>query len=371
MTLPPPQPAQRSGAPAAPRAWSKLRGSRLTWPLLGLGLLLLFNLVLDPAFFELGLRDGQFQGPLITMLRQSVKVMLLAMGMTLVIATGGVDLSVGSAAAVIGALVAHLASAGQAPWPVLVAAGLGLALVIGLINGGLVAGAGLQPIVATLILMVLGRGVALNITGGNPIAVADPGLLFLGRGFVLGLPFSLWLAAIVFVLTTLLCRRTALGLFIEAVGDNETASRFSGVHTRAVKLLAYAFCTVCAALAALVIIGDVGRVEPDRLGQLLELDAITAVVVGGTVLTGGRFSLAGSIIGAVLIQTLTTTLIRQGMPSDVAPVPKALVILVVCLLQADRLRAQLAGLLPGGRSPRPTSAAPETTPPPGGHPGNR
>lgn len=319
----------------------RLKGSRLLWPLLGLGLLLLFNLIVDPGFYEIGLRDGHLYGPLISVLRLSVKVMFLAIGMTLVIATGGVDLSVGSVAAVAGAFVAHLAAGGAWSTTELVPLALTLAAFAGLFNGTLVAGFGLQPIVATLILMVLGRGVALNITGGNPVAVTDPAILHLGRGYFLGVPVSLWVVAGFFVLTALLCRRTALGLFIEAVGDNQTASRFSGIHARGIQLTVYAFCGLCAALAALVTIGDVGRVEPDRLGQLLELDAITAVVVGGTVLTGGRFSLAGSIIGAVLIQTLTTTLIRLGMSSDVAPVPKALVILVVCLLQSDRIRNRL------------------------------
>jgi simple sugar transport system permease protein len=304
-------------------------------------LLLAFNLVFDRGFFEIGTRDGNLYGPLLTVLRLSVKVMFLALGMTLVIATGGVDLSVGSVAAVVGALVAHLAVEGQWPFLSLIGMALGLAALAGLINGALVAVGGLQPIVATLILMVLGRGVALNITGGNPIPLNETGLLYLGRGFFLGLPTSLWVVAVFFMGTAFLCRKTATGLFVEAVGDNETASRFSGVNTRVVKLLVYAFCSVCAAVASLITIGDIGRVEPDRLGQLLELDAITAVVVGGTVLTGGRFSLAGSIIGAVLIQTLTTTLIRQGMSSEVAPVPKALVILAVCLLQSERLRSQL------------------------------
>jgi len=315
--------------------------SRLWWPLAGLALLLVFNLIFDRGFFELSTRNGNLYGPLLLVLHLSVKVMFLALGMTLVIATGGVDLSVGSVAAVVGALVAHLAASGQWPFFSLIGVAIGLAALAGLINGTLVSVGGLQPIVATLILMVLGRGVALGITGGNPIQVSQSGLLYLGRGFFLGLPVSLWLVAAFFAGTSLLCRKTATGLFVAAVGDNETASRISGVNTRVVKLLVYAFCSVCAAVAALITIGDIGRIEPDRLGQLLELDAITAVVVGGTVLTGGRFSLAGSIIGAVLIQALTTTLIRQGMSSDVAPVPKALAILAVCLLQSERLRSQL------------------------------
>jgi simple sugar transport system permease protein len=304
--------------------------------------LIVFNLIFDRGFFEIGSREGNLYGPLLTVLRLSVKVMFLALGMTLVIATGGVDLSVGSMTAVVGALVAQMAVGGQWSLIALIAVAVLLAAVAGVINGTLVTVVGLQPIVATLILMVLGRGVALNITGGNPVPVNEHGLLQIGRGFFAGLPISLWLVALFYLATAVLSRRTAFGLFVEAVGDNETASRFSGVNTRRVKLTVYAFCSVCAALAALVTVGDVGRVEPDRLGQLLELDAITAVVVGGTVLTGGRFSLTGSIIGAVLIQALTTTLIRQGMSSEVAPVPKALVILAVCLLQSERLRAQLS-----------------------------
>lgn len=326
--------------------WSRLLRSRLVWPLAGLAMLLLFNLIFDRTFFEIGTRDGNLYGPVITILRLAVKVMLLAIGMTLVIATGGVDLSVGSVMAIVGALVAHLAVQAHWTFPELLGVGLAVALGIGAFNGALVACLGIQPIVATLIIMVLGRGVALNITGGMPVRLEDAGVLYLGRGFVAGIPVPILLVLAVFVVTALVCRKTAVGLFVEAVGDNEVASRLSGVNARAVKLLVYAFCGLCAGLAALVTAGDVGRVEPDRLGQLLELDAITAVVVGGTVLTGGRFTLAGSLIGALLIQTLTMTMIRQGMPSDVAPVPKALVIILVCLLQSPRLRAQFAGFLP-------------------------
>jgi simple sugar transport system permease protein len=322
---------------------------RLLWPLAGLGLLLLFNLCFDRGFFEIVTKNGNLHGPFMTNLRLAVEVMLLATGMTLVIASGGVDLSVGSLMAIAGALVAHLSAQGHWPFVALLGVALPVALMSGACNGTLVAFAGLQPIVATLIMMVLGRGVALSITGGQLIRVTDPGLLFLGRGFIAGIPVSIILVAVVSVMTAVACRKTALGLFIEAVGDNEAASRLSGVNARGIKLFVYMFCAGCAALAALVAIGDVGLVEPDRLGQMLELDAITAVVVGGTALTGGRFSLVGSIIGALLIQTLTTTLIRQGMPSGVAPVPKALVIIVVCLLQSPRLRGQLAALLPRAR----------------------
>jgi galactofuranose transport system permease protein len=325
---------------ARPGFWSRFGQSRLIWPCAGLLLLLGFNLVFDRSLFALTTQDGNLYGPLITILRQAVRIMIIAVGMTLVIATGGVDLSVGSVMAVVGALTGHLAAQAHPGLAVLLVAGLAVALVLGAFNGTLVAYLGIQPIVATLIMMVLGRGIALNLTGAMPVRIDNPAFLFLGRGFIFGIPFPILLVLLLFAGTALLCRKTALGLFLESVGDNEVASRFCGLNARRIKLLAYVFCAVCAALAGLVTVGDVGRVEPDRLGQLVELDAITAVVVGGTVLTGGRFSLAGSIIGAVLIQTLTVTLIRQGLPSDVAPVPKALVIIIVCLLQSAHLRRQ-------------------------------
>ena len=334
---------------APPSVRHRLLQSRLIWPLAGVALLLLFNLLFDRAFFELSIHEGNFFGPMVIVLRQGAKVMLLATGMTLVIATGGVDLSVGSVMAIVGALVGYLAERGHVAFPGLLAAAIGAAILIGAFNGVLVSCVGIQPIVATLIMMVLGRGIAQGITRGIQVKIADPGVLFLGRGFIAGVPVPIVLVGAIFAVTAIVCRKSALGLFVEAVGDNETASRLSGVNARGIKLLAYIFCALCAAFASLVTVGDVGRVEPDSLGQMLELDAITAVVVGGTVLTGGRFSLAGSLIGALLIQTLTITFIRQGMPSGVAPVPKALVIIVVCLLQSPRMRAQLRSLFPMGR----------------------
>jgi ribose/xylose/arabinose/galactoside ABC-type transport system permease subunit len=344
-----PQLAERPKAQARPGIGSRILQSRAFWPLAGLGLLLAYCVFFDPDFFKFDLRDGNLSGPIVSIVRFAVMVMFIAIGMTLVISTGGVDLSVGSVMAVVGALVATLAVKYQLSGPVLLGVAAGAALVIGLFNGTLISYAGVQPIIATLIMMVLGRGVALAITGGIPLMVKDPLVLFMGKGHFLGLPVQIVLVLVFFALASLACRKTAAGLFIESVGDNETASRLSGINARGIKLLVYVFSALCAAVAALVYIGDVGRVEPDQLGLLLELDAITAVVVGGTVLTGGRFTLLGSLIGALLIQTLTTVLIRAGMPSDVAPVPKALVIITVCLMQSPKLRGQLAGLFGGSR----------------------
>jgi ribose/xylose/arabinose/galactoside ABC-type transport system permease subunit len=167
---------------------ARLLQSRLFWPSAGLALLLLFNLIFDHSFFEVTRREGNLYGPMLTVLRLAVRVMLLSIGMTLVIATGGVDLSVGSVMAVVGALVATLSTNQHLPFPALIAVALGIALIAGSFNGALISFAGLQPIIATLIMMVLGRGVALSITGGLPVKLENSGVLEMGRGFVLGIP---------------------------------------------------------------------------------------------------------------------------------------------------------------------------------------
>jgi simple sugar transport system permease protein len=312
------------------------------WPLLALALMLLFNQIFTPGFFNVEVRDGHLYGSLIDILNQGAKVMLLALGMTLVIATFGVDLSVGATMAIAGAVLAQcVVAAHWSPWLAIPAA-LAVSLLAGAWNGFLVSGLRIQPIVATLILMVAGRGIAQLITGGQIINFTDPSLVYLGNGFLLGLPFTLTLTLVMFGITAALTRGTALGLFIEAVGDNETASHFTGLPARPVKFLVYVFAGLCAGLAGLVAASNIKSADANHAGLYLELDAILAVVVGGTSLTGGRFYLGGSMIGALLIQTLTTTLYARNISADIAPVPKALVILAVCLLQSPPLRARLA-----------------------------
>ena len=215
---------------------------------------------------------------------------------------------------------------------------------LGAWNGLLVTRLRIQPIIATLILMVVGRGIAMLITDGQIVTFEHPAFVFFGNGHFLGLPFTVTIVALVFAATALLTRRTAIGLFIEAAGDNETASRFCGAPVRLVKVLVYAFSGVCAALVGLIATSNIKAADSSRVGELMELDAIFAVLVGGTALTGGRFTLVGSIVGALLIQTLTTTMYNLGMPPAIAPVPKAVVILLACLLQSPVFRAQLGGL---------------------------
>jgi simple sugar transport system permease protein len=273
--------------------------------------------------------------------------MLLSLGMALVIATRGVDLSVGAVMAIAGAVAARLINTAGIGFPVVIAAALAIALVAGAWNGLLVGAFRIQPIVATLILMVAGRGVAMLITDGQIITFTDPRLTFIGNGHLFGFPFPVWLSLGMLLLTVALTRRTAIGLFIESAGDNQTASTFAGINAATVKFLVYVFSGLCAGLAGLVASSNIKCADSNHAGLFLELDAILAVVVGGTSLGGGRFYLVGSIIGALFIQTLTTTMYMRNVSADVAPVPKALAILAVCLLQSETVRRKAGNLLPG------------------------
>ncbi len=339
------------------------RHSPAVWPLAGLLVLATLNVAHDGslAFFKITVQGGHFYGFLIDILNHGAITMLLALGMTLVIATGGIDLSVGSVMGIAGAVAAVLL---QRQWlfgttlilahhvglpdgwmigpavVVALAAGLGC----GVANGVMVAWARVQPIVATLVLMVAGRGIAQLVTGDNVVLINSKSFAFLGNGYVLMLPFSIVLVAAFYLATWAGLRKTAAGLLVEAAGDNETASRFAGLATARVKVCAYAFCGLCAAVAGLLVVSNVSAADPFKTGEYKELDAIFAVVVGGTALTGGRFSLLGSVIGALLLQTLQTTMYNLGVPPDIAPVPKALLIITVCLLQSEKMRRWAAGL---------------------------
>jgi simple sugar transport system permease protein len=316
------------------------------WPALGLAALLIFNFFFAPGFFRVQILNGHFYGTLIDILNQGSKVMLLAIGMTLVIATGGVDLSIGSIMAIAGAVAATLVTSTPMPFGVVVPLTLLVATIVGMFNGVLVAYVGIQPIIATLILMVAGRGIAMLITGGQIRTFEHAAFLFVGNGHFAAFPFTVTIVLVVLLVTLLATRRTALGLFLESVGDNQRAAHFAGINTRIVKAMVYCFSGFCAGIAGLIATSNIKAADSSRVGEMMELDAIFAVVVGGTALTGGRFSVVGSIVGALLIQTLTTTMYNLGVSPAVAPVPKAIVIIAVCLLQSGRFREQLKAFRP-------------------------
>jgi simple sugar transport system permease protein len=300
---------------------------------------LFFNAVFTNGFFSFNVRDGRLYGSIIDILNRAAPVMLLALGMTLVIATGGVDLSVGAVMAITGASAALLLTKASLGVPAVILISLLVAMIAGIWNGTLVGVFKVSPIVATLILMVSGRGIAQLLTDGQIITFENKSFEFIGRGSFAGLPFTLTLALAVWLALTFLKSRTALGLFIECTGDNETASRYSGVNTHLVKLVVYSICSLCAGIAGLIVTTDIKAADANNAGLWLELDAILATVIGGTALTGGRFYLAGSLIGAILIQTLTTTILTRGVAVELTLVVKAVVVILVCLLQSEKFRA--------------------------------
>ena len=212
-----------------------------------------------------------------------------------------------------------------------------LSLLAGLWIGILVAFVGIQPIIATLILMVAGRGIAQLITQGQIVVFIHEPFQYLGSGFLCGIPFPIVLVAAVFVCTYVLTRKTGLGLFIEAIGANSTASRFMGIREKQIKLAVYMFCGLCAGIAGLIVCADIKAADANNAGLFLELDAIAAVIIGGT-LWGGRFTLLGSIIGTLIIQSLTTTILTRGIAPEVTLVFKAVVIIAVALIQSEKFR---------------------------------
>ncbi len=322
------------------RRW---RGAAALWPLAGILLLALANLIYNRQFFSLVVKDGHLSGAVVDIFENGSVCMALGLGMTLVIATGGIDLSVGSVMAIVAAVAGVLMQQDYS-MAVAIAAGLGAGLLCGLVNGLLVAWARIQPIVATLVLMVAGRGIAQLITGGFQVKINNATYNYIGNGFFLGLPLMPIIATALYLAAWLWLRRSATGLFVEATGDNETASRFAGLAAGRVKCLAYVVCGLCAAVAGVFASANITNANPLHDGLDMELDAIFAVVLGGTALSGGRFNLLGTYLGAIMLQTLTQTMYYVGVKSAVAPVPKAVLIILVCLLQSETTRRWLGGL---------------------------
>ncbi|MFC3116145.1 ABC transporter permease [Cellvibrio fontiphilus] len=317
---------------------------RYLWPCAGLLVLLLINAIIAPEFFSIEFKDGRFYGSLIDVLNRAAPVALLAIGMSLVIATAGVDLSVGSIMAIAGAVSAYYITQGVDNLALIIGAGLIAGLMAGIVNGFLVGYMSIQPIVATLILMVAGRGIAQLINEGQIVTFDHSGFAFLGTGSFLGLPFPVVLVIITFALVQLLTRRTALGLYIEAVGANPSASHYMGLNAKAIKLSVYVVAGLCAALAGMIAAADIRGSDANNAGLWLELDAILAVVIGGASLMGGRFSIFLAVIGALIIQTLTVTIILSGIEPKFNLLIKASAIILVLLLQSPRFQQQLSQL---------------------------
>ncbi|MDL4818469.1 ABC transporter permease [Actinomadura opuntiae] len=298
------------------------RGRALAWlqdygVYAAIALLVAVNAVITPHFLS--------TENLRTQLIQVAPVVIVSLGMALVIGTEGVDLSVGSVMALAAALLPLYLGYGAVPAIVAALAG---GLVVGLVNGSLVAFVGVQPIVATLALFVGGRGLALVIAGGRLKDIRNPDLLGLGSGGVAGVPVPVLIAAVLTVLVMATVRRTTFGRRVVAVGGNRTASELAGLPVKRILLLVYVIAGILAAVAGTLATARLQASDPSSLGLLMELSAITAVVVGGTPLSGGQVRVLGTVAGALLIQLVRATLIKHDMPDSMAQMVQAAIILV-------------------------------------------
>ncbi|MFD1881789.1 ABC transporter permease [Paracoccus pacificus] len=302
-----------------------------------LAILVIAISIVSPNFLDISLANGRLYGSPIDVLNRGAPVALLAIGMTLVIATGGIDLSVGAVIAICGAVAAKTITSGYG-----LPSAIGLSLLVGLLcglwNGFLVAVLRIQPIVATLILMVAGRGIAQLITEGAILTFNHAGLAFMGSGIVATIPVPILIWVGMAIVTMLVVRRTALGFLIESVGINARAAFRAGVNTRALIIAVYVISGLCAAIAGIIVAADIRGADANNAGLWLELDAILAVVIGGNSLLGGRFSILASLIGAMITQTVNTGILISGFPPEYNLVIKACIVLVILLVQSPRLR---------------------------------
>ena len=290
-------------------------------------LLLLVNLAVTPGFASVdNLRN---------LLVQVTPTMLVAIGMTFVIATGGIDLSVGSTMAIASAVAA--VSLGYGVFPALATA-LIVATAVGVFNGVLIAAFRIQPIIITLALLISGRGIAQVISnGGQLIQFDNPTFEYLGKGSIAGfLPVQVLLLAVIAALAIFVLRSSIFGRYVAVVGGNETAARLAGVPTISTKIAVYAISGLLAGIAGLIFTARLGASDASKVGEGIELDAIAATVVGGTPLTGGRATIIGTIIGALIMQIISAGFNMNGIPFAYSLIIKAAIILLAVYIQRPK-----------------------------------
>ena len=314
-----------------------LRKSAAQWmsrygTIFALVLLIIFNLVFTPNF-------ATWQTLNINLTQVST-IVIVAIGMTLVIGSGGIDLSVGSLMAIAGALAPLIFLNRIVDFPnIWIGVALAFTLpvllagLVGLFNGWLITRYKVQPIVATLILFIAGRGIAQSFTNSNQVIFTTPEYQFIGLGRVFGIPVQVIIMVIVVALAAWALRRTIFGKHVLAVGGNEAAARLAGVRVDRIKRQVYAISGICSGIAGLIVIARNSAADSNLVGLGVELDAIAAVAVGGTLLTGGRATVIGTLVGALIIQLVRFTLLANGVPDAAALVVKAGLIIGAVWLQ--------------------------------------
>ncbi|MDR2656925.1 MAG: ABC transporter permease [Oscillospiraceae bacterium] len=327
--------------------------SKLLYAVIAEALILLVCLIIRPDFFKISYQPetGMLYGSLIDIINRSTEITIIAMGMTLVIATGGTDLSVGAVVSVSGALALKFirwdpsnplySTPGDYsvyPFWMALAIPMVVCLLMGMFNGALIAKFKMQPIIATLVLMVAGRGIAQIATNGKQFTTLYSPFRFIGQGSFLALPMPIWITAACVAGVALFTRLTAYGMFVESVGINPNASRVSGLKSDRIIMIAYALTAFLAGISGLIYSSRISSCDSNNAGLNYELDAILAVVIGGTNMSGGKFSLAGTVIGSVIIRTITTFVLYFGVVSEAIMAFKAMIIAVVIVLQSEPVR---------------------------------
>jgi len=331
---------------------------QLLIPLAAIVLLILFNLIVDPSFFEIEMKvnsagNPTLSGNLISILDYGSELAILAIGMTLVTAaTGGQDISVGATIAVAGSVILKIIRGNEtsvetmkAPLIVAFLVACVVAMLFGAFNGVLVAYFKIQPMVATLILFTAGRSIAAWINNNANINVTDPAFEYYG-GFIPGIPIPtpFFIAIACMVAIALVLRFTTLGLYSQAVGINESSSRLNGINPKLVKLITFMILGLCVAVCGLIKVSRIGKITYNEIAKDIEMDAILAVALGGNALGGGKFNMTASILGAYVIQFLTTTLYGLGVPAVALPAYKAVVVIILVVSSAPTVRTWATGM---------------------------
>ena len=338
--------------------FSRLIHNQIFIPIAALLILTLFNLIADPSFFKISMGynstgDPVLSGYLITILDYGSELAILAIGMTLVTAaSGGQDISVGATIAVAGSAMLRVLCGTnsrpdelQAPIVVAFLVGCLAAMLCGAFNGVLVAYFKIQPMIATLILFTAGRSIAAWINNNELPVINDVGFTYFG-GFIPGIPIPtpFFIAVICMIIIALVLKFTTLGLYTQSVCINESSSRLNGLNPAFIKFLTFVILGVCVAVAALIKVSRISSINYSVIAKDIEMDAILAVALGGNALSGGKFNMAASILGAYVIQFLTTTLYKLNVQSDALSAYKAVVVIILVVLSAPSVREKLSSL---------------------------
>ena len=324
-------------------------------PIAALLILAIFNLIADPSFYKITLGYNSAGNPvlsgyLITILDYGSELAILAIGMTLVTAaSGGQDISVGAAIAISGSVILRVLCGTnsrpdtlQAPIIAAFLVSCVVAMLFGAFNGALVAYFKIQPMVATLILYTAGRSIAAWINN-NELPIVNDATFAVFGGFIPGIPIPtpFFIAMACIIVTALVLKFTNLGLYTQAVGINESSSRLNGLNPAFIKFLTFVILGLCVAVAGLIKVSRLSSINYSVIAKDIEMDAILAVALGGNALGGGKFNMTASILGAFVIQFLTTTLYKFNVQSDALPAYKAVVVILLVIFSAPVVREKL------------------------------